>query len=151
MDYITQESSIQKKPYPSKYPAQENLISRTKLLLLKYIHQYLYILQDPLPEDTPDKKQCSSGKTFIPEELHKIFLCWRLRNQYNVITETKHGNLGIGETPQHKLGELTEIPKMTKGKTISWPTKFPLKNHMDIWYVNRFALEIHHCILVLVT
>ena len=56
MESLTQDYSIHKKPYPPTYPSQENLIPHTKLLLLKYIHQYLDILSYIHPGDTTNEK-----------------------------------------------------------------------------------------------
>ena len=56
MDSLTQESSIHKKPHPPISPTQENMIPNTKLLLLKYIHQYLNILPYIRPRYTTDEK-----------------------------------------------------------------------------------------------
>ena len=57
---LIQDYSIHNKPYPPTFIAQDNLIPHTKLLLLKYIHQYLGIFPYICPVDTTDEKQCRS-------------------------------------------------------------------------------------------
>ena len=75
MESPTQDSSIHKKIYPPTPPAQENMIPHTKLMLLKHIHQDMYIFPYIRPGDTPDEKQFRNDRNFIPEELHKLFVC----------------------------------------------------------------------------
>ena len=60
---------------PPTSPAQANLIPYTKLILLQYNHQYLDILPYTRLGDTTDEKQCRGDIKFIPEELHKLFVC----------------------------------------------------------------------------
>ena len=93
------------------------------ILLLSW--RYPYIFPYMHAGETPDEKQCRSDRKFIREELHKIFVCWRLRNQSNVITVTNQGNLAIGGSPPPTIGDFTTTPKIPKCKTISRPTKFP--------------------------
>ena len=75
MESPTQDYSIHNKPYPPTSTTQGNMVPHTKLLLLKYIHQDMDIFPYIRLGDTPDEKQCRSDRNFIPEELHKIFVC----------------------------------------------------------------------------
>ena len=151
MEYLTKYYSIRKKSHTPIYTSQENMIPHTKLLLLKYIHQYLDILPYIRPGDTTDEKQkCRSDRKFIPEELHNIFVCWRLWNQSNFISVTNRVNLSVGVSPPPPLGDFTTIPKTPKGKTISLPIKFSEIFQTGTGYVDWFSLEVHHYILSLV-
>ena len=66
MEYLTKYYSIRKKSHTPIYTAQENMIPHTKLLLLKYIHQYLDILPYIRPGDTTDEKKCRSDRKVHP-------------------------------------------------------------------------------------
>ena len=76
------------------------------------------------PGDTPDMTQFRSDRKFSPEELHKLFGCHCLRNYAYFITAAKNGKLAIGGTPPSTLGNLSEITKMPKVKTLSHLIKF---------------------------
>ena len=56
MESLKQDFSIHKKPQHPTDTAQENMIPHTELLLLKYIHQDLYLLSYIRPGDTTDEK-----------------------------------------------------------------------------------------------
>ena len=86
-------------------------------LLLKYIHQYLYICPDILPGDIPDVTQFRSDRNFIPEEFHNLFGCRRFRNYSSVIASAKNCRLTISVIPPPMIGEFYTTQK--KCKTLS--------------------------------
>ena len=132
MDSNKQITPLTKTPSATKPSTQDQPRPLAKCLLMKHIHQYLYICPYICPGDTPDATQHKSERIFIPEELHKIFGYQGLRNYFDVITAAKNDKLNIGGTLPPTLGEFPVIPKKIKVKKISSPKRFLQRIIMNI-------------------
>ena len=72
----------------------------------------IWIYSHTSTRETPLMKTCRRERNLTPEELHKIFVGWRLRNHYNVITVTKQGNISIDGSTPPTLVDFTTITKI---------------------------------------